>query len=98
MTEKIDAGQYSYLKLRTASGEIRALMNRCTHRGTTVCVEPQGNAKRFQCAYHGWMFSNTGENGCPTASFAYRLSSSFVVKSIYSSNLFLAQHARELNY
>jgi phenylpropionate dioxygenase-like ring-hydroxylating dioxygenase large terminal subunit len=24
-------------------------------------MEAQGNAKKFQCAYHGWMFSNTGE-------------------------------------
>jgi hypothetical protein len=28
------------------------------------------------------IFSSTGENGWPTASFAYRFNSSFVVKSI----------------
>jgi phenylpropionate dioxygenase-like ring-hydroxylating dioxygenase large terminal subunit len=57
----VNIGRRPVIVTRTANGEIRALMNRCTHRGTQVCVEAQGNAKRFQCAYHGWMFSNTGE-------------------------------------
>jgi phenylpropionate dioxygenase-like ring-hydroxylating dioxygenase large terminal subunit len=57
----VNIGRRPVIVTRTATGETRALMNRCTHRGTTVCMEEQGNAKRFQCAYHGWMFSNTGE-------------------------------------
>lgn len=57
----VTIGRRPVIVTRTAEGEIRALMNRCTHRGTTLCQEPQGNAKRFQCAYHGWNFSNTGE-------------------------------------
>jgi phenylpropionate dioxygenase-like ring-hydroxylating dioxygenase large terminal subunit len=57
----VNVGRRPVIVTRIASGEIRALLNRCTHRGTTVCVEPCGNAKRFQCAYHGWTFGNTGE-------------------------------------
>ncbi|MEY4267394.1 MAG: Rieske (2Fe-2S) protein [Pseudomonadota bacterium] len=57
----VTIGRRPVIVTRGADGEIRALMNRCTHRGTTVCLEAQGNAKRFQCAYHGWSFSNTGE-------------------------------------
>ncbi len=57
----VTVGRRPVIVTRTATGEIRALLNRCTHRGTMVCVEPQGNAKRFQCAYHGWTFGNTGE-------------------------------------
>ena len=57
----LNVGRRPVIVTRTESGEIRALLNRCTHRGTTVCVESHGNAKRFQCAYHGWVFSNTGE-------------------------------------
>ena len=57
----VNIGRRPVIVTRTQSGEIRALMNRCTHRGTVLCVEPQGNAKRFQCAYHGWAFGNTGE-------------------------------------
>src|SRR6185436_14644582 len=33
------------------------------------------------------MFSNTGENGWPIASFAYRFNNSLVVKSISNSNI-----------
>ena len=45
----------------TANGKIRALYNRCTHRGTTLCRWEKGNAKSFQCPYHGWNFLNTGK-------------------------------------
>ena len=57
----VTIGRRPVIVTRTANGEIRALMNRCSHRGTTLCMEAQGNTKRFQCAYHGWTFSNTGE-------------------------------------
>jgi phenylpropionate dioxygenase-like ring-hydroxylating dioxygenase large terminal subunit len=57
----VNIGRRSVIVTRTAEGEVRALLNRCTHRGTTVCIEPCGNAKRFQCAYHGWTFANSGE-------------------------------------
>ena len=57
----INVGRRPVIVTRTAEGDIRALMNRCTHRGTTLCMESHGNAKRFQCAYHGWAFANTGE-------------------------------------
>jgi p-cumate 2,3-dioxygenase alpha subunit len=39
---------------------VRALLNSCTHRGAEVCRERRGNAKSFQCFYHGWTFSNEG--------------------------------------
>ena len=57
----VNIGRRPVIVTRTDQGDIRALMNRCTHRGTTVCMEAHGNAKRFQCAYHGWTFGNTGE-------------------------------------
>lgn len=57
----VNVGRRPVIVTRTADGEIRALLNRCTHRGTQICVEAQGNSKRFQCAYHGWTFANTGE-------------------------------------
>src|SRR6204780_785847 len=46
--------------VRDAEGKIRALYNRCTHRGTTLCRFDKGNSKSFQCPYHGWNFLNTG--------------------------------------
>lgn len=54
--------------LRDHSGKIRALFNRCTHRGTTLCRWDKGNARTFQCPYHGWNFANTGQlRGVPWA-------------------------------
>ncbi|MBF6569828.1 MAG: Rieske 2Fe-2S domain-containing protein [Candidatus Binataceae bacterium] len=46
---------------RDSGGEIRVLINSCTHRGAEVCRETEGNAKSFQCFYHAWTFNNRGE-------------------------------------
>ena len=47
--------------VRDSAGTIRALYNRCTHRGSTICRRDSGSAKAFQCPYHGWMFLNSGK-------------------------------------
>ncbi len=46
--------------LRDSAGMLRALFNRCTHRGSTVCRATSGSAKAFRCPYHGWTFLNSG--------------------------------------
>lgn len=54
------------LVVRDSRGAIRALYNRCTHRGATVCRETRGSARAFQCPYHGWTFLNSGRlSGVP---------------------------------
>jgi phenylpropionate dioxygenase-like ring-hydroxylating dioxygenase large terminal subunit len=51
---------------RDSTGTLRALYNRCTHRGATVCRHDRGSAKAFQCPYHGWTYLNTGKlSGVP---------------------------------
>ena len=45
---------------RDRSGAFHALLNRCTHRGATVCRQDSGSARRFTCPYHNWSFENTG--------------------------------------
>src|SRR4029453_3965310 len=35
--------------LRDSAGKIRALFNRCTHRGTTLCRKDKGSARIFTC-------------------------------------------------
>src|SRR5256885_2587624 len=47
--------------LRDSHGKIRALFNRCTHRGTTLCRKDKGSARIFTCPYHGWSYLNTGK-------------------------------------
>ncbi|GAA4658326.1 aromatic ring-hydroxylating oxygenase subunit alpha [Gordonia humi] len=41
-------------------GEVRVLLNRCSHRANKLCNAEMGNASSFRCPYHGWTFSNTG--------------------------------------
>jgi p-cumate 2,3-dioxygenase alpha subunit len=45
---------------RDGKGVVRAFLNTCPHRGSTVCRERGGNAKSFQCFYHGWVFGADG--------------------------------------
>ena len=59
-------GRRPIILVRDSDGALRALYNRCTHRGSTVCREARGSARSFQCGYHGWTFLNTGKlNGVP---------------------------------
>ena len=46
---------------RDGKGQLHALFNTCPHRGSTVCREERGNAKVFQCFYHGWVFGCDGK-------------------------------------
>ena len=46
---------------RDSDGGLHALFNRCSHRASTVCQQESGTAKRFQCSYHGWTYSNRGD-------------------------------------
>lgn len=48
------------LFVRGSDGQVKALLNSCTHNGATVCREQAGNRKHFACAYHGWVFDNDG--------------------------------------
>lgn len=47
--------------VRDSAGKLRALFNRCTHRGARVCREERGSARTFQCPYHGWTYFNSGK-------------------------------------
>jgi phenylpropionate dioxygenase-like ring-hydroxylating dioxygenase large terminal subunit len=53
-------GMRPLIVTRDTQGRIRALYNRCTHRGARVCRTERGNARTFQCPYHGWTYFNTG--------------------------------------
>ncbi len=49
------------IMVRDGDGVIRALYNRCTHRGATVCRAKQGKATSFTCPYHGWTYMTNGK-------------------------------------
>ncbi|MFV2009987.1 MULTISPECIES: aromatic ring-hydroxylating oxygenase subunit alpha [unclassified Micromonospora] len=46
---------------RDSAGEVKVFLNACTHRGTILCRHNEGNTKFFQCFYHAWAFSNSGD-------------------------------------
>ncbi|WP_102346439.1 aromatic ring-hydroxylating oxygenase subunit alpha [Bacillus sp. Marseille-P3661] len=51
----------SIIVVRDEKGQIRAHLNVCRHRGTTVCHAEMGNASHFRCPYHGWTYQNSGK-------------------------------------
>lgn len=57
----VSMGRRPLIVSRGDDGVIRGMLNRCTHRGSTVCQESHGNTRRFRCAYHGWTFGNNGD-------------------------------------
>jgi p-cumate 2,3-dioxygenase alpha subunit len=46
---------------RDQKGQVRCFFNTCRHRGSIVCTEREGNARRFMCVYHGWIYGNDGQ-------------------------------------
>ena len=51
----------SILVTRDSSGNARAFLNVCRHRGTQLVSEDSGCKQRFTCPYHAWSYSNSGE-------------------------------------
>lgn len=56
----VRVGRRPVIVSRLADGSVSAVLNRCTHRGTTLTAESSGCAKRFMCPYHGWTFEPDG--------------------------------------
>jgi phenylpropionate dioxygenase-like ring-hydroxylating dioxygenase large terminal subunit len=54
-------GRQSVIMVRGDDGQVRLLMNRCTHRANAVCQVERGNVAKFRCAYHGWTFARNGD-------------------------------------
>ena len=49
----VDVAAQPLIVLRQADGSVRALVNRCAHKGTKLVGEPAGNCgKTLRCPYH----------------------------------------------
>ncbi|MGI9324172.1 MAG: aromatic ring-hydroxylating oxygenase subunit alpha [Pseudomonadales bacterium] len=57
----IDAAGVQVLITRTKSGQVKAFVNMCTHRGACLVGESRGRTYRFTCPYHAWTFSPDGD-------------------------------------
>jgi phenylpropionate dioxygenase-like ring-hydroxylating dioxygenase large terminal subunit len=55
-----EIGIVPIIVIRRDSGEIGAMVNVCSHRLSQV-AKGSGNAKRFACPYHGWVYGREGE-------------------------------------
>jgi ethylbenzene dioxygenase alpha subunit len=53
-------GEDNVVVVRQADGSIAGMVNSCPHRGNRVCHADAGNARRFTCNYHGWLFDTAG--------------------------------------
>jgi benzoate/toluate 1,2-dioxygenase alpha subunit len=54
-------GVQPVIATRDAQGEVHVMLNRCAHRGASVCRERSGNSPRgFTCPYHAWSYALDG--------------------------------------
>jgi glycine betaine catabolism A len=53
-------GNDSVIVIRDEDGTVHAHHNSCRHRGSVLCVEPEGWVKKFVCPYHQWVFEKNG--------------------------------------
>ncbi len=53
-------GRQPVIVVRERKGGINVLLNRCRHRGATVCEGNAGKTKAFTCPYHGWGYGLDG--------------------------------------
>jgi Rieske 2Fe-2S family protein len=51
----------SVIILRSSKDEFQALLNVCRHRGSRICLESSGHAKRLVCPYHAWVYDLEGK-------------------------------------
>jgi phenylpropionate dioxygenase-like ring-hydroxylating dioxygenase large terminal subunit len=53
-------GKQPVFVVRESSAAVKAFLNICPHRGTTLCREERGNVRAFICPYHAWTFDLSG--------------------------------------
>ncbi|MBF6279611.1 aromatic ring-hydroxylating dioxygenase subunit alpha [Nocardia farcinica] len=54
-------GRQPVIVTRNRKGEINTLLNRCRHRGASICEQRSGVANGFTCPYHAWPYSLDGQ-------------------------------------
>ncbi|WP_131102683.1 aromatic ring-hydroxylating oxygenase subunit alpha [Streptomonospora litoralis] len=57
----VSVGRESVLVTRNRSGDVRAFLNVCRHRGARLCTAETGEVRRsLQCPYHAWTYDLDG--------------------------------------
>ncbi len=67
---KLDELETPMFVTRTKSGEVKAFVNACRHRGAAIVYDQRGSGRStFTCPYHGWTYDQDGKLfGVPCAS------------------------------
>jgi len=51
----------SIIIVRTGEMDFAGHLNVCRHRGSQICLEPQGSVRSFTCPYHAWAYGLDGQ-------------------------------------
>jgi anthranilate 1,2-dioxygenase large subunit/terephthalate 1,2-dioxygenase oxygenase component alpha subunit len=54
-------GDTPIIVVHTADGTLNAFVNRCVHKGATICYQSSGSCERFTCPYHNWIYDHSGK-------------------------------------
>src|SRR5262245_17104956 len=54
-------GDAPIIVVRSREGQVRAMLNRCAHKGAVLCYKPFGKVKEFNCVYHNWVYDLDGK-------------------------------------
>ncbi|MFI1329848.1 Rieske 2Fe-2S domain-containing protein [Streptomyces sp. NPDC020845] len=53
-------GRRPVIVVRDRKGRINTLVNRCRHRGASLCEQKKGQVNGFTCPYHAWSYGLDG--------------------------------------
>lgn len=53
-------GRTPVIVTRDGKGQVNVFLNRCRHRGATICDRNEGNVRSFTCPYHAWTYGLDG--------------------------------------
>ena len=53
-------GKQPVIVNRDKTGQVRVMLNRCRHRGATICERKKGSSPGFVCPYHAWTYGTDG--------------------------------------
>jgi phenylpropionate dioxygenase-like ring-hydroxylating dioxygenase large terminal subunit len=53
-------GDTPVIAVRAGDGSVKAVVNRCAHKGSMICYRPSGNIPALTCPYHNWVYDFDG--------------------------------------
>jgi anthranilate 1,2-dioxygenase large subunit/terephthalate 1,2-dioxygenase oxygenase component alpha subunit len=54
-------GDTPVIVVRAEDGAVKAVVNRCAHKGSMICYQPSGHVAALTCPYHNWIYDFDGK-------------------------------------